>query len=122
MVTHQIVRYIRPYAEARENMLDRIRRGTFESVDLETATPVFDSLSSLDRDSWAAAFMEIARPFEERARELEVRGETDAARQNYLSAYGWYRLGRYPAPNSPGKKACYERCLANYLSAARWFN
>ena len=122
MAIHQIVRYVRPYAEAKENMLDRLRRGSFEFTEYEVAAAVFDRLTSLDRDAWAAAFMEVARPYEERAQEAEARGDIAAAQQDYLRAYGYYRLGRYPAPNSPGKRASYQRSVQNYLRAAPWFD
>jgi len=117
-----IERYVRPYGEAKENMLDRARRGTFEFVEYEAVASVLDRLTSLDHDAWAAAFMEVARPHEERAREAEAKGDVQTAQQQYLSAYGYYRLGRYPTTNSPGKMAAYEKCVANYLKAGRWFD
>ena len=122
MAIHQITRYIRPYEEAKQNMLDRVRRGMFEFVDYEVVARVFDRLTSLDRDAWATAFMEVARPQEEKAQEAEARGDVDVAKQHYLRAYGYYRLGRYPAPNSPAKHASYMKCIENYLKAARWFD
>src|SRR5205807_4877252 len=36
--------------------------------------------------------------------------------------YGYYRAGRYPAPNSPGKRRAYLKCMENYLAAARYFD
>src|SRR5579862_4164904 len=121
-MAYQIKRYMRPYAEAKENMLDRSRRGTFEYTDHEVVAGVFDKLTSLDKDAWAAAFSEVAKPYEQRAEEAEAKGEKKAAEDNYLKAYGYYRLGRYPATNSPGKKAAYQRSVDCYLKAARYFD
>lgn len=122
MAVHQIARYIRPYEEAKENMLDRARRGTFEYTDYAVVAGVFDRLTSLDRDTWAAAFMEVARPYEERAQEAEARGDLTAAQQDYLRAYAYYRLGRYPCPNSPVRRASYKKSIESYRKAARWFD
>lgn len=122
MAVHQITRYVRPYAEARENMLDRARRGTFEFTEYAVVAGVLDRLTSLDREAWAEAFMEVARPYEERAQEAEARGDRAAAQEDYLRAYAYYRLGRYPTTNSPGRRASYMKSVENYLKAARWFD
>jgi pimeloyl-ACP methyl ester carboxylesterase len=122
VAVYQITRYVRPYADARENMLDRLRRGTFPHVDVGVATKVLDGLKSLDRDAWASAFMEAARPYEERAQELEAKGDAMAAQEQYLTAFATYRMGRYPTTNSSGRLASYARSVQNYLKAARWFD
>ncbi|HLG70256.1 MAG TPA: alpha/beta hydrolase [Chloroflexota bacterium] len=122
MAVHQITRYIRPYAEAKENMLGRARGGHFEFADFEVVKGVLDRLDTLDHEAWAAAFSEAAAPFEARAEEEEARGDVEAAKQDYLRAYAYYRLARYPTTNSPGRMAAYERSRKNYLKAARWFD
>ena len=122
MAVHRIERYIRPYEEAKQNMLGRARNGGFEFADYDVVAGVLDRLTSLDKDAWAAAFMEVAQPYEARAQEAEARQDTDAARQDYLRAYAYYRLGRYPTTNSPGKRASYDKSVENYLNAARWFD
>jgi len=66
--------------------------------------------------------MEAARPHDERAKQAEAKGDTATARQEYLRAYGCYRLGRYPAPNSPGKRESYLKYIESYLNAARSFD
>jgi hypothetical protein len=122
MAVHQIQRYVRPYEEAKENMLERARRGTFEFTEYDVVKGVFDQLTTLDKDAWAAAFMAVARPYEERAQAAEARGDTAAAQQDYLRAYAYYRLGRYPTTNSPGKRESYLKSVDCYLKAARWFD
>src|SRR2546421_4056759 len=128
MAVHTIKRYVRPIEEVREHIFERARgRGNptgnpFEHTEYELVRKAFDSLTSLDRDEWAAAFIEIARPFEEAAGYAEAAGDHAAAKENYLRAYGYYRAGRYPAPNSPGKRRSYLKCMENFLAAARYFH
>ena len=82
---------------------------------------VFAKLTSLDREQWAAAYSEAARPFEREARAAEARGDLAAAGPLYLHAYGLYRMARYPAPNSPGELAAYRKSQEMYLLGARSF-
>jgi len=117
-----IERYIRPYAEARANMLDRARRGLFEYTDYETVEGVLNSIDSLDRDAWAAAFSAVAEPFEGQAEQAAAAGDAAAAEHNYLRAYAYFRMGRYPTTNAPGKRRAYERSVECYLKAARYFH
>jgi hypothetical protein len=90
VVQTKIKRYIRPYAEAKENMLDRARRGLFEFTEFDVVAAALDRLDTLDHDTWASVFMDVARPHEERAQAAEARGDLDAARQEYLRAYAYY--------------------------------
>lgn len=82
---------------------------------------VFAKLKSLDREEWAAAYSAAARPYEEQARAAEARGDLKAANPLYLHAYGLYRMARYPAPNSPGKRTAYVKSQEMYLLGARSF-
>ena len=50
------------------------------------------------------------------------RGTTDNARKEYLVAYDCYHVARYPAPNSPGKRAAYRKSQENLHKAARYFD
>jgi pimeloyl-ACP methyl ester carboxylesterase len=86
------------------------------------AERIFAHIHSLDRDEWAEAFSAEARPFEERARAADAAGDKAAAEQNYQRAYCYYRMGRYPAPNSPGKQAAYEKSVQMFLKAARYLD
>src|SRR5581483_5241138 len=122
VAVQQITRYVRPYAEAKENMLERARKGSFEFAEYDVVAGVLDRLTSLDKDAWAAAFMEVARPYEERAQEAEARGDAAAAKRDYLRVYAYYRLRRYPTTNSPGKRTAYMKRVENYLLAARYFD
>jgi hypothetical protein len=128
MAVDTIKRYVRPIEEVREHIFERQRgRGNpsgnpFEHTDVELVRKALDSLTSLDRDEWAAAFMELAQPFEEQAGYAEAAGDHGTARENYLKAYGYYHAGRYPAPNSPLKHQAYLKCMENWRAAARYLD
>ncbi|HEY3118002.1 MAG TPA: hypothetical protein VGK54_14765, partial [Chloroflexota bacterium] len=96
-----IKRYARPYAEVKQNLLERAReqRNPFEACEYQVVQQTLDALSSVDRDPWAAAWSDVALPYEQRAREGEAGGDTEAAKLNYRRAYGYYRVGRYTTTN-----------------------
>jgi pimeloyl-ACP methyl ester carboxylesterase len=123
MVAPTISRFVRPLEEVQEMMLERAQdnRNPYDFTNEEAET-VTRSLTSLDRDAWARAFSAAAPKYEQRAREAEARGDAHAARDNYLLAYGFLRVARYPAPNSPAKKEAYVRSQDAYLKAARYFD
>ncbi|AZP83270.1 hypothetical protein [Mycobacterium avium] len=70
---------------------------------------VLSGLNSYDRDAWAAAFSAVAARYQARAEEAEQIGDTSVAHENYLRAYGYYRMARYPTMNSAGKKSAYRK-------------
>jgi hypothetical protein len=84
--------------------------------------PVIDSLKSVAREDWAKAFSVLAATHEERAANAEAAGDSETARKEYLIAYDYYHVARYPAPNSPGKLAAYRKSQENYHKAARYFD
>jgi len=120
--SYPIKRYIRPFEDAKKNMLDRAKRGSFPDTEYETVAKIFDRLTSLDRDAWASAFMATARPWHERGEEAEASGDFGAARTAFMRAYAYYRLGRYPTTNSPGKRMSYEKSVASFLCAAKYLD
>src|SRR5581483_7611055 len=52
----------------------------------------------------------------------ESTGDAARARENHLLAYGYLRVARYPAPNSPGKREAYRRSQEQYLAAGRYMD
>ncbi len=81
-----------------------------------------DLLKSLDSDHWANVWMQIARPYEEKAKEQEKAGNYEAAKNSYLLAYNYYRMARFTVPDTEFKKEAYRSSVANYLEAARYFD
>jgi len=118
-----VKRYIRPFHEAREIMLERARqkRNPLTGTKLADITRVFSRLNTLDPEEWAKAFCDAAEPYEEKAEEAEAGGDTALAKENYLLAYATYRIARYPAPNSPAKRRAYTCSKTNWLKASRYF-
>jgi esterase FrsA len=74
------------------------------------------SLTSLDRDEWAAAWSLIGDRYM-RAGELLGRG-TPQAREPFLTAWRYYSFARWPVPLSAGKERAYHKALAAFLAAA----
>jgi esterase FrsA len=114
----------RPWDEVRALLLERARRprNPFYYTRADEVERALATLDSFDRDAWAAAFSALAAPYEERAAQAEAAGDAAAAQENYLIAYDYCHVARYPAANSPGKRAAYQRAQANYLKAARYFD
>jgi len=82
---------------------------------------VMTTLTSYDRDAWAAAFSAVARPYESKATQAEGVGDSQGAKENYLLAYQYYMLARYPTINSSGKKAAYRKSQEMLIKASRYF-
>lgn len=112
--------YVRPYAEVRDLLMDRARkaRNPMDFAPLDDVQRIFKDLRTLDREAWAALFSAAAEPHAAAARAAEAAGKTEDARREYLAAFGLFRAARYPAPNSPGKKAAYRRSQEAYFKVA----
>lgn len=121
MAEYHITRYIRPIEDVRADLIGRLPGHPWPPhVQAAEVEGIFREIRSLDRDEWAEAFCAVARPYEALAQEAEAAGDAGAAEQNYRRAYSYYRMARYPAPNSPGKRAAYERSVATVLKAAKY--
>ncbi|MGB7951015.1 MAG: alpha/beta fold hydrolase [Candidatus Binatia bacterium] len=114
----------RPLEEVKRELLCRAKenRNPFLYTVFSEVAPVIEGLRSVEREEWARAFGALAAPHEERAANAEARGDAAAARKHYLIAYDYYHVGRYPAPNSPGKLEAYRKSQENYWKAARYFD
>ena len=124
MTERTFKRYVRPLQGVRELMVARASTGKnpFAFVDARRIEEIFASLTSLDRDAWAEAFMRAGQDVEHRAQEEVEAGDEDAARQSWLEAYGFYRVARYPTTNSPKKQEAYRRYRNAFLQASRSFD
>ena len=114
----------RPMAEVKRELLGRAKanRNPFLFTLFDEVAPVIDGLQSVDRESWAKALSALAAPHEEKAAKAEAAGNVDIARQEYLIAYDYYHVARYPAPNSPGKLSAYLKSQEFYHKAAQFFD
>jgi hypothetical protein len=99
----------------------RMRVYPFTYAHYDDMERVMTSLTSYDRDKWAAAFSSVAKPYEMKAAEAEKAGDSKNAKGNYLRAYQYYMLARYPTTNSDGKKKAYRKSQEMLFKAARYF-
>jgi pimeloyl-ACP methyl ester carboxylesterase len=95
-------------------------RNPMDHAPLEEVRAILHGLGTLDRERWARAFSDAAEPHFEAGSKAEAKGDRDAARREYMAAFGLFRVARYPAPNSPGKRAAYRRSQEAYFKAAQW--
>src|SRR5512136_192914 len=121
---HKSKRYVRPINELWEMWKPRVKMRIypFDYARYEDVEQVMTSLTSYDRDKWASAWSSIAKPYEEKAVQAEKAGDTQSAKENYLLAYQYYRLARFPTINSEGKKQAYRKSQEMHLKAARFFD
>ncbi len=98
-------RYVRPINELWEMWKPRVKMRIypFTYARYEDVDRVMTSLTSYDRNKWASAWSSVAKPYEEKATQAEKAGDTQTAKENYLLAYQYYRLARFPTINSEGK-------------------
>ena len=101
----------------------KIRRSPIRPpVTMEDVELFLGRLKSTDRDEWAREWGRLAEPWEKKGGEFLKAGNKEAARDAYYHAYRFYYIGRYPVPNSPGKKEAYRNSVRNFLSASRLFD
>jgi esterase FrsA len=88
-------------------------------VDVRRAS---NRLQSLGSDHWCQVWSETARSYEERGREEEKMGNYEKAKNSFMLAYNYYRMARFPVPNTPAKKAAYQASVKNYVKASCYFD
>ena len=107
----------RSVAEVWQHWQPRARMGVypFDFTPYEDDERVLTGLKSVeDRDAWARAFSDAARPHEQAA---AVASDPAAANKEWLAAYGLYRMGRFPCMNSAGKQAAYRKSQECFFKA-----
>lgn len=117
-------KYTRPVDELWALWEGRAKMGVypFDFTVFEDSRRVVTGLTSYEPDAWAAAFGAAAAPYEHRAAAAETRGDAAEARANYLRAYGFYRMARFPTTNSAGKRSAYRKSQEMLLAASRFFD
>ena len=109
----------RTLQEIKEESIARVERGGYPLIGLDPADvrEAFQSITTLDRDEWAAAWIALGDRYHAKAHAATA-GNPDEARANYLRAWRLYSFGRWPVPSSPGKQRAYAKALAAFLAAA----
>jgi esterase FrsA len=99
--------------ELRADTITRIRNNGYpgRGIRLSDAERALGSLTSLDPDVWAGAWMAAA---DDVVQEAERATQVEAKRELFKSAYAAYTMGRFPAAVTPGKRASYDKALDAY--------
>lgn len=108
---------MRSLDELKPEILRRAGRANpFEWVKPEDAAEVIGWLESTEDDHWAEVWGRMGARYEALGEQQEKKGEPCG--ESYYLAYDYYRIGRYPVASTPGKQACYDASLRNFLKAA----
>ena len=112
---------VRPLEELKPEILRRAGRANpVEWVKPEDAEEVVGWLESTEDDHWAEVWGRMGERYEALGDRQEQNGEPCG--ESFFLAYDYYRIGRYPVASTPGKKACYEASLRNFLKAAPYMD
>src|SRR5215831_337217 len=105
--------------EIKEESIARAERGGYPLIGLDPADvrEALQSIKTLDRDEWAAAWIALGDRYYAKAQAATANGSE--ANANYLRAWRLYSFGRWPVPSSPGKQRAYSKALQAFLAAAK---
>ena len=77
------------------------------------------ALTSLDRDHWAEQWCRVGLAYEaEGDARAKAGAGGDELAELFLQGFDTCRVGRYPAPTSPGQLAAYHHSLRIFRKAA----
>src|SRR5215813_865580 len=87
----------RTLQEIKEESIARVERGGYPLIGLDPADvrEAFQSITSLDKDQWAAAWIAIGDRYYARAQGVGAGNPAEAA-SDYLRAWRLYSFGRWP--------------------------
>jgi hypothetical protein len=107
--------------EVKAEVLSRAGRfSPFESIRPQDAATVMNALTSLDRDHWAEEWCRIGLAYEAEGDERAKAGAGAAElAELFWLGFDTCRVGRYPAPTSPGQLAAYRHSLRIFRKAAQ---
>lgn len=113
-------RHERTLAEVKAEALTRAENGMYPLIGLDPADvrEAFASITRMDDDEWAAAFIKVGNRYAAQANAEEMT-DPGKAIADYVRAWRIYSFGRWPVPLSPGKKLAYSKALDAFLASAR---
>ena len=94
-------------------------RSLVDGMKLPDVREALGQINSLDRDEWARAWMAIGDRYMAAGRAAEQAGRIKEAREDYITAYRYFKFGHYPTDNSPDKKRSYAKGLEAFLAYGR---
>jgi hypothetical protein len=111
------------YCQAQERTLDELKAEVqkradhnaypFNGMNADEVREALGHLKSLEPDEWAASWSTIGDRYVEKARSEKSADRTD---DDFIKAWLWYTMARWPVPNSPGKEKAYEKAREAYLA------
>src|SRR5205085_4337633 len=101
----------------------RAENGIYPLIGLDPndVREAFASITTRDKDEWAAAFIAVGDRYMAEANAVAA---TDPIKANsdYIRAWRLYSFGRWPVPSSPGKQRAYANALTAFLAHARFMD
>jgi len=94
-------------------------RSLVDGMKLADVREALGQISTLDRDEWARAWMAIGDRYMAAGRAAEKAGRIAEAREDYITAYRYFKFGHYPTDNSPDKKRSYAKGIEAFLAYGR---
>ncbi len=89
--------------------------GPIGVINYDDAIRAMDNLQTLERDDWAAVWIELGEEYFAQA-ELVESSDPEAARELYRLAWKYFDIGRWPTEkHSPGKRYAYERGIEAFM-------
>jgi esterase FrsA len=80
-------------------------------INRDDVRAVLASLTSIDREEWAAAWSKMGA---RHAATAQAANDPTTARENWRQAWLDYHFGAWPAQNTPGKRADYVKAVAAF--------
>lgn len=87
------------------------------AIDIESARSVVESLTSIEPESWAMAWLAVADGFAAQASRSEGASIFAEAREAWWQAYRFAFMGRFPTPTHSAKEAAYDVSREYFLRA-----
>jgi pimeloyl-ACP methyl ester carboxylesterase len=109
----------RTWPELQQAVQDRANRNAYPLTGMKAddVREILAQIKSLDRDEWAAAWTRMGDRYAAGARDVE-KSDRKAAAAAWLMAFRYHSFGGWPTPNSPGKKAAFEKGVASFRTYA----
>ena len=123
MTQNQSPARARPLEEVKAETIRRAGHlNPLDGIRPEDGKTVADALTSNDRDEWAREWSKLGARAEEEAAKAEKAGDKKNAHDQYLLAFNYFRIARYPCPVSDATQKAYERSLGAFRAAAKYFD
>jgi cephalosporin-C deacetylase-like acetyl esterase len=113
----------RTIEEIKAEAITRAENGMYPVIGLDPndLREAFKSITTRDKDEWAAAFIAVGDRYMAEAKSLET---SDPAKANadYIRAWRIYSFGRWPFPSSPGKQRAYAKALEAFRAHTKFWD